>query len=62
MKYDKIYQEVSPSSFFKGPTKGAINSSFFRAVCQILSTFYQLQLDKKIMFKQTVSSIDKIYQ
>ena len=57
MKYVKIDQEVSQSSFLKHPTKGAISSSFFGALCQILSTFYQLQLGKKI-----VSSSDKIYQ
>ena len=60
MKYDKIYQ-ISRSSLLKRPTKVAINSSFFRALCQILLTFYQLQFGKKIMLKQIVCSIDKIY-
>ena len=48
--------------FLKRPRKGAINSSFFREVLQISSTFYQLQFGKNIMLKQNVSSIDKIYQ
>ena len=62
MKYDKIYQ-ISQSSLLKRPTKVAValNSSFFRALCQILLTFYQLQFGKKIMLKQIVCNIDKIY-
>ena len=57
----KFIRRFPNAVFFKAPYERSNKQLFFENAMFLL-TFYQLQLGKKIILKQIVPSIDKIYE